>query len=259
MNVILSGIGEESQSGYKNQVGLKQYLPVFNGRSLFELTFERNRKLTDIPMVIGRVDNFLESRKAFSRLGVSKYNEIIEAKDRKNAADLAFASFAAYPDDILVINPSDLMVKPSVSYQDTVKVAIELAERDEIVVIGLYKSTFNPGLGFIVCDRNSVRFSKQNNLEISNYLLDPGGLLVHSGIYCFKAKIFLKELKKYQPEFYNRVKRAYLKKSGSFINELLNEAIPEIDLEKDLLQNTCRLKVLPTIFDRLEKHSLCDS
>lgn len=253
LNVILSGIGQEVQTGKENHAVSKQYLPVFNGRSLFELTFERNRKFTDIPMVIGRVDNFRLSRKAFSNLGVLKYNEIIEASDRKNAADLAFAAFASDPDDILVINPSDLMVKPSISYQESVKEAISMAESGKIVVIGLYQSSYDTGFGYVIHDRESVRFSKQINFEISNYLLDPGSLLIHSGIYCFQAKVFLKELKKYQPEFYSRVKRAYFKKSGSFINELLNEAIPEIDLEEDLLQNTCRLKVLPAHFDVLEK------
>lgn len=259
LNVILSGINQENQTGNENHVGFRQYLPVFNGRSLFELTFERNRKFTDIPMVIGRVDNFKLSRNAFSNLGIFKYSEIIKARDRKNAADLAFAAFASDPDDILVINPSDLMVKPSASYQETIKEAIALAKMNKIVVIGLYKSTFNPGLGYIINDRESVRFSKQLNLEISNYLLEPSCLLIHSGIYCFKAKVFLNELKKYQPEFYSSVKRAYFKKSGSFINELLNEAIPEIDLEKDLLQKTSFVKVLPALFDGLEKYSLNES
>lgn len=259
LNVILSGINPESQTGNENQVGFKQYLPVFNGKSLFELTYERNRKFTDIPMVIGRVDNFKLSRHAFSNLGIFKYNEIIKARERRNAADLAFAAFASDPDDILVINPSDLMVRPSASYQEAIKKAIDLAEEDKIVVIGLYKSTIHTGLGYIVNDRDSVRFSQQLNLEISNYLLDPSCLLIHSGIYCFKAKVFLKELKKCQPKFYSRVKRAYFKKSGSFINELLNEAIPEIDLEKDLLENTGLLKIIPALFDMLDKHSLNDS
>lgn len=56
----------------------KQYLPLFNGQSLFEMTVQRNQGVADQVVVVGDKDNTHLSHKAMINCGLP-YTNIVEA------------------------------------------------------------------------------------------------------------------------------------------------------------------------------------
>src|SRR5947207_15610928 len=69
----------------------KQYLDMFEGKSLFEMTVDRNRNLTDKVMVVGNEDNCHLSKTVMNKSNVS-YIDIVESTPRNTAAAIAFAA-----------------------------------------------------------------------------------------------------------------------------------------------------------------------
>ncbi|MFD2203287.1 hypothetical protein [Shivajiella indica] len=246
-NVILSDVKPSKIGAYPIKSKSFQYLPLVEGKSPFELTIERNKSLSDDLMVIGRLDNFKHSRDVFSKLKIFNYDEIIEACPKNTASAAAFAAFESDPEDILLITPSDQLIIADKHYFEVIENAKKIAKNGHLVIIGLIQTTKNQkksdfNKNALPADEN---LQHQTNLDIRNMDIK----LVNSGIYCFRAQDFLDELKDLEPELFQSVKRAHFKKSGGFVNEILNELIPEKSLECVILSRSQKVKVLPAEFN----------
>lgn len=136
-NVILSGGVGSRLWPLSRKSHPKQYLPLFNGQSLFELTIQRNRPIADKLMVIGNKDNDHLSQEVLDKMNV-EYTKIVEAVPRNTAAAIAFAALAVEDDDILIVTPSDHLIEDMEAYQEAMNRAIELAQNDYIVTFGVH-------------------------------------------------------------------------------------------------------------------------
>src|SRR5690606_41055376 len=76
----------------------KQYLNLFQGKSLFEMTVQRNKTVADQVVIVGNKDNTHLSRRAMVNCGLP-YKNIVEATARNTAAAIAFAALAVNPED----------------------------------------------------------------------------------------------------------------------------------------------------------------
>jgi mannose-1-phosphate guanylyltransferase len=248
-NVILSDVKPTELWAYPGKIKSFpfQYQPIVEGKSPFEMTIERNKSLSDNLMVIGRIDNFKHSRDVISKLKIYKYDEIIESCPKNTASAAAFAAFESDSEDILLITPSDQLIIADKLYYDVIENAKEIAKNGYLVIIGLIQA--NDKKIFRQAGENSSSVEEElNNQEYDN-VHNTELKLVNSGIYCFRAQDFLDELKELEPELYYSVKKAHLKKSGSFINEILNDLIPEKSLECVILSRSIKAKVLPAEFN----------
>ena len=105
INVILSGGVGSRLWPLSRKSKPKQYIPLFDNTSLFQMGVERNKNFSDRMMVVGSIDNYLLSRAEFEKSGVNNYVEIIEAAPRNTAASIAFAAMVASPEDVLLVTP----------------------------------------------------------------------------------------------------------------------------------------------------------
>lgn len=79
------------------------------------MTVARNLTFCDQVTVVGNCDNYLLSKEILEAQDVV-YTNIVEAAPRNTAAAIAFAAFAAYPDDILIVTPSDHVIVGDAAY-----------------------------------------------------------------------------------------------------------------------------------------------
>lgn len=250
INVILSGgVGSRLWPlSRKNRP--KQYLNIFGDRSLFQLTALRNKDLTNAILILGSIDNYHLSDKALCDIGIDEYQQIIEATPRNTAAAIAFAAFGVDRDNILLITPSDHLIENQTEYDRSINEAIQLAEKDYLVTFGLVPSRAETGFGYIQVKGNDVvSFREKPNLETAQEFLKSGDFLWNSGMFCFKAKTFLEELKKYQPMVFESSKKAF---ENSLEGRLpLEESleIPSISVDYAVMEKTERLKVVKSGFD----------
>ncbi|GGZ37809.1 hypothetical protein GCM10007049_33820 [Echinicola pacifica] len=250
VNVVLSGGVGSRLWPLSRKSCPKQYLPIFEGKTLFQKTVERNQELCDSLVVVGNQANFELSRNDLNTLSMTGYGEIIEACPRNTAAAIAFAALSVQPDDILFVSPSDHLISGTEAYSKAVKRAIALAKEGNIVTFGLKPSRPETGFGYIESDgENVIGFREKPNLDTAEKFLRSGNFLWNSGMFCFQAKVFLQELDKYAPKVLECSKAVMENKKDGFLDEALSLEIPSVSVDYAVMEKTDRIKVVPSMFE----------
>ena len=228
----------------------KQYLEIFKNDSLFELAIKRNQNFSDGLIVVGNKDNRRLSINSLEKVGINEYHEIIEATPRNTAPAIAFAAFQVKPDDILVVTPADHIIKADNNYDNAVSKAISLAKEGNIVTFGVKPTRPETGYGYIESEgQNVLSFREKPNLETAKDFLHKGNFLWNSGMFCFKAGIFLSELKKYEPKVYEASKEAFQKSDEGKLDEALSMEIPSISVDYAVMERSELIKVVNAEFE----------
>ncbi|WPR71656.1 mannose-1-phosphate guanylyltransferase [Flavobacterium sp. NG2] len=226
----------------------KQYLNLFEGKSLFELTVERNRAIADKMMVVGNVDNCHLSKKVMEKAAIP-YVNIVESTPRNTAAAIAFAAFASQPDDILIVTPSDHIIDAMDKYEEAIQEAIEKADNGFIVTFGISPTKPETGYGYIE-RKGDVVISfreKPNQITAMNFIA-KGNFLWNSGMFCFKASVFLDELKAFQPDVYEKSKIAWENNKEGELDLELSLNIPSISVDYAVMERSKKIKVVASSF-----------
>ncbi|MCV2483977.1 mannose-1-phosphate guanylyltransferase [Flavobacterium sp. SH_e] len=226
----------------------KQYLEIFDGKSLFEMTVERNSHLANKVMVVGNVDNFQLSGKVMDKTSTS-YINIVEATPRNTAAAIAFAAFASEPNDILIITPSDHIIDLMENYNEAINEAISKADEGFIVTFGVIPTKPETGYGYIEAKGdNVVSFREKPNETTAKEFIAKGNFLWNSGMFCFKASVLLEELKQFQPDVYRKSKQVWEASNDGFLDLDLSMEIPSISIDYAVMERSKKIKVVPASF-----------
>lgn len=226
----------------------KQYLEIFEGKSLFELTVERNSTIADKVIVVGNVDNCHLSQKVMDKFH-TPYVNIVESTPRNTAAAIAFAAFSAQPDDILIITPSDHIIDDAEKYEEAIQQAVEKAANDFIVTFGIVPTKPETGFGYIEYKgENVLSFREKPNLVTAKSFIAKKNFLWNSGMFCFKASVLLEELKAFQPKVYKRSKKAWETNVDGVLDLDLSLDIPSISVDYAVMERSKKIKVVPSQF-----------
>lgn len=246
INVILSGGVGSRLWPLSRKARPKQYIPLFENRSLFELTVARNQNIADKTIMVGSVNN-VDLAKSF--LPKVSNETIVEATPRNTAAAIAFAAFACDADDILIVTPSDHLIEGQKEYEDTLHKAIELAKQDYLVTFGIKPYKPETGYGYIEYEGNDVlSFREKPNLDTAKEFLKKGNFLWNSGIFCFKASVYLDELFRFEPKVFRAAKEVFEDSVGGKLSEELSLRIPSKSIDYAVMERSERIKVLPSSF-----------
>ncbi len=248
-NVILTGgIGSRLWPlSRKSQP--KQYLEIFDNKSLFQMTVERNQHLTDQAMVVGNIDNCHLSREVMEKSGM-QYIDIVESTPRNTAAAIAFAAFASNDEDILIVTPSDHVIEGNNQYKKAIESAIEKAAKGSIVTFGIVPSKPETGYGYIeYLNDNVISFREKPDVDTAKSFISKGNFLWNSGMFCFKAGVLLEELKKFTPLVYEKAKQAWENNENGKLDFNLSMEIPSISIDYAVMEKSEKIKVVPTKFN----------
>jgi len=226
----------------------KQYLELFAGKSLFEMTVVRNAPLVSNVIVVGNVDNNHLSAAVMDQLNVA-YTSIVEASPRNTAAAIAFAAFASEPDDLLIVTPSDHIITDDTLYSNAIQEAIALAEKNYLVTFGIQPTKAETGYGYIEFEGSKVlAFHEKPNTEKAQFFLDQGTYLWNSGLFCFRAGLYLEELRKQEPEVYAQSKKAWDFSVDGILDYDLSMQIPSISVDYAVMERSTNIAVVATSF-----------
>lgn len=227
----------------------KQYLELFDGKSLLEMTIARNANIADQVLIVGNVENYELSCKVMSRFDIP-HSHIIEATPRNTAAAIAFAAFQSHPDTILVITPSDHIIEGEIQYEGALRQAIAIAKNNYLVTFGIKPSKPETGYGYIEFDNETVlAFHEKPNLATATEFLEKGNYYWNSGLFCFKAGLFLAELEKQEPEVFRAAKMVWDSNISGFLDYDLSLQIPSISIDYAVMERSKNIKVVPSHFD----------
>jgi len=246
INVILSGGVGSRLWPLSRKSKPKQYLNIFEGKSLFAHTVDRNATQVDEVILVGSVENIELSR---IHLNGVQAKEIVETTPRNTAAAIAFAAFASQAQDILIVTPSDHLILDQSAYEAAILEGIALAKENVIVTFGIKPDHPETGYGYIESMGIDVKsFREKPNLQTAKEFLKQGNFLWNSGIFCFKAGLYLEELNKYEPVLYQNAKLAFEAAQEGVIPEALSFAIPSKSIDYAVMERSDLIKVITSDF-----------
>jgi len=185
----------------------KQFVKLFEKESLFQKTVKRNSSLAESFSVVINQEQYFLGLDQINDLNLSQKNNhfILEPIGRNTAPAIAMAALDSKPEDILLIVASDHLIMDQISYEKAVKEAKELASQGHLVTFGIKPSYAETGYGYIEANGTDVEsFKEKPDSKTAESYLKAGNYFWNSGMFCFKAGVFIEELKKHAPDIYEK-------------------------------------------------------
>ena len=198
----------------------KQFLSLTDdGRTMIQLTVERILPLVDIE------DIYIATNKDYRQLaleqlpGIPEENILCEPIGRYTAPCIGLGAVhiaKKYEDAIMLVLPSDHLIKFTKMYQTTLRDACRVAEEGtNLVTIGIMPDYPETGYGYIKFDAKEPegrayrvdRFVEKPSLEAAKEYLAAEEYLWNSGQFIWKVSSILKNMKQYMPDTYSRLLR----------------------------------------------------
>lgn len=188
----------------------KQFIPLYNGKSLFELTLDRVSPLGDVLAVSGDDYRFFVQEIA-EKVG-RNLTQILEPCGRDTAPAMGLAAaFEERPDDLLLFCPADHFIPGADEFRAMVSGAADLASTGWIVTFGVQPNGPSTAYGYIETGEEirsdaakSVRFHEKPDAETALQFLSSGRFLWNSGIFLIKRSVLLEALQSFEPTIYEK-------------------------------------------------------
>lgn len=270
-NIILCGGSGTRLWPLSRTLMPKQFVQLFEGKSLFQLTVERNTRVCDAQFIVSNAEQYFLAVDQLGELHVTRNSFLLEPIGRNTAPAIALACMALSPDEIVLVTPSDHLVKDEKSYIKAIEAAKEQALSDHLVTFGITPSYPETGFGYIEASGLDVlSFKEKPDAITAQRYVDAGNYYWNSGMFCFKAGLFLSELEKYSPEIYHTSKTAFENSSKQDIIRVGYEdmaAIAEDSIDYAVMEKSTCVKVIPSdiawsdlgsfdaLYDELPKNS----
>ena len=251
INIILCGGSGTRLWPISRTLMPKQFVKLFNNKSLFQLTVQRNTKVCESQFIVSNTEQYFL---ALDQLEEIKYNNskfLLESVAKNTAPAIALACMELDAEDIVLVTPSDHLIKNEIEYKQVVHKAKELAGQNNLVTFGIKPTEANTGYGYIESNNlDVIKFHEKPDLETAKEYLAKGNYFWNSGMFCFKAGVFLDELQKHSSKVFVSVKKAYENKK---VND--NQIrIPYADMQKivedsidyAVIEKSNKVKVIPS-------------
>ena len=236
----------------------KQFLKIFENESLFEKTIKRNLDISSEFIVVVNEKQFPICKEQTLKFD-KKFNFLIEPMARNTAPAISLAAFFANENDDLLVVPSDHLIFDDSIYNESIAMALEASNQNRLVTFGIKPTYPETGFGYIETEHGLelaqgkvVSFKEKPDLQTATAYLEKGNFLWNSGMFCFKAKTYLNELKEHSPEIFKTVQTTFSNHSKnenviSFDKDLM-EKVPSDSIDYAVMERTQNVSVIPSHF-----------
>jgi len=249
-NIILCGGNGTRLWPISRALMPKQFVKLFQDRSLFQLTVTRNTAFCKTQLIVSNTEQYFLAMDQLEELKKGNNKYLLEPIGRNTAPAIALACFTLPKDEIVLVTPSDHLIKDQKQYQKVIYRAEKLALEDFLVTFGINPTFPETGFGYIEANGEDVKaFHEKPDFIRAEKYLDAGNFYWNSGMFCFKAGTFLKELKTYSPNIYNTCKIAYEQAKKENITRISHEDmlnIPEDSIDYAVMEKSSKVKVVPS-------------
>jgi len=248
-NIILCGGNGTRLWPISRTLMPKQFVKLFDSQSLFQLTVERNSRICDSQFIVSNTEQYFLALDQLEELKKTQNRYLLEPIGRNTAPAIALACLALDKDEIVLVTPSDHLIKDEDEYKNVLLKAQELALEDNLVTFGITPDFAETGFGYIEADGESVRaFHEKPDKQKAQEYVDAGNYYWNSGMFMFKAGVFLDELERYSPEMYASCKEALANTSSDSMTRIKHEDmlnIPEDSIDYAVMEKSTKVKVIP--------------
>mgnify|MGYP005783611999 CR=1 FL=1 len=198
----------------------KQFLSLTDdGKTMIQLTVER------ISSVVDMEDIYIATNKDYKELvrsqlpGIPEKNILCEPVGRNTAPCIGLGAVhmaKKYDDAIMLVLPSDHLIKFNKMFLSVLKDSCDVAEKDRnLVTIGITPTYAETGYGYIKFDSHVMegraykvdRFVEKPSLEVAKEYLETEEYLWNSGMFVWKLSSILYNLERFMPETFAGLRR----------------------------------------------------
>ena len=238
----------------------KQFLSLVDEASLLQATLLRLDSLEcSIPLIISNNEHRFIVAEQLRQAGITDFDIILEPVGRNTAPAIALAALHALKDGddpIMLVLAADHVIQNVNAFCSSVTQAQTQAAEGKMVTFGIVPSRAETGYGYIrqgeaVADavyRVDAFVEKPDLATAESYLRD-GHYLWNSGMFMFKASVYLAELEKFRPDILNACKQAMAGASIDLdfirLEEAVFAACPDDSVDYAVMEKTSHSVVVP--------------
>jgi len=257
-NIILCGGSGTRLWPLSRTLMPKQFVKLFDGESLFQKTVERNRHICDGRTIVSNAEQYFLAVDQLEEMAASQKPDgessafLLEPVGRNTAPAVALACLALDPGEVVLVTPSDHLIKKTSEYAKALEQAEVLAEKGFLVTFGITPTFPETGFGYIEAGRDNgvAAFHEKPDFETAKRYLEKGNCYWNSGMFMFRAGVFLEELERYAPELHAASKTAFEQAvSDGKLLRITHEAmakIPEDSIDYAVMEKSEKVKVVPS-------------
>ena len=211
--IILAGGSGSRLWPLSRELYPKQLLKINTDKSLLEMTYLRLLDFMDEKNILSitNAKHFGDVKTQLS--SIAKDPVLLSEPTQKNTAPAISVSVKYLldrgKDDIVLVVPSDHIIKNNKKFTEAVEKAKKLAEEGSIVTFGIKPTSPETGYGYIKSSKKAGEFG----LKVDEFKEKPDAKTAakyfkskdyfwNAGIFMFKASVFMETLKKFAPEIY---------------------------------------------------------
>ncbi len=262
--VLLSGGSGTRLWPLSREAYPKQFLPLVGEDSMLQATWLRVAPIAPSapPIVIANEEHRFLAAEQLRVVGVSNPAIVLEPVGRNTAPAIAAAALQAMAtgdDPLLLVLPSDHVVRDAEAFRAAVRAASPAAEQGALVTFGIVPTAPETGFGYIQAEagqaapgggvRKVLRFVEKPDAGTARRYLEEGGYYWNSGMFLFRASRYLEELRKFRPDILEATTRAFeaAKRDGDFVrlDRDAFAACPSDSIDYAVMEKTGDACVLP--------------
>lgn len=221
LSVILSGGSGTRLWPLSREAYPKQFLPVVSDDSLLAETIDRGLALDGDARVLAITNEdhrFVVAAQLQAQAADRTAGIILEPVGRNTAPAIALAALAASednPEELLLVMPSDHVMKNLPAFRTAVANGAEAARSGKLVTFGVVPSSPHTGYGYIKAGsahggyNDVAAFVEKPDEATAQRYLDEGDYFWNSGMFLFRADRYLQELETHQPTMLKACRAAW--------------------------------------------------
>ncbi|MEH6347858.1 MAG: mannose-1-phosphate guanylyltransferase/mannose-6-phosphate isomerase [Bermanella sp.] len=201
----------------------KQFLNLVGGElSIFQATLLRMPKECQPAILVCNEHHRHILSEQVGQLEVPVGSVILEAASKNTAAAITLAALSAIKegkDPILLVVPSDHIVKDKAEFLRCVQRGIKQATQDKLVAMGVQPNHPETGYGYIqrgeeIAEDTFIinRFVEKPDYQSAKEFINSGDYFWNSGMFMFKASVFLDEMSRYSADIFQICKKSLKKR-----------------------------------------------
>ncbi|MEC8376744.1 MAG: mannose-1-phosphate guanylyltransferase/mannose-6-phosphate isomerase [Pseudomonadota bacterium] len=210
--VILAG-GTGSRLWPKSRAALpKQFLALTSQNTMIQDTVMRLAGVDALPpsIICNEEHRFLVAEQ-MRQINIDNSDILLEPVGRNTAPAIALAALHATAngeDPTLLVLAAEHLIQDSATFQAQIKQAQILAEQGKLVTFGIVPTQPHTGYGYIKAGAaigngfEVSQFVEKPNMDTATQYVNSGEYFWNSGMFMFKASVFLKALETHAPEMF---------------------------------------------------------
>lgn len=242
----------------------KQFLSLTgDGKTMIQLTVERILPLVEMD------DIYIVTNKDYRQLVREQLSEIPERNilcepvGRNTAPCIGLGAMhinQKYDDAVMMVLPSDHLIKQKKLFVDILGQACEIAEEDgNIVTVGITPSYPETGYGYIkfLTEKKKgsafkvEKFVEKPNMDKAKEYLASGDYLWNSGMFMWKVSTILNKMQTLLPQIYQKLTQIGEALGTPEEDKVLQEVFPTVEsisVDYGILEKTDSIYTLPGDF-----------